>query len=273
MNEKRYSFPLAIQVRLPEDYRTNQAFGRQLGLLADYGFRGVELNIARPAETDPADILSFLNEAGLELTVFASGLTAKTLGLSLSHQDEDVRRRSVEQCLRLLDFCGRLGVGIIVGFLQGGVMDDVQGARDRFRWSLDEVAPHAEECRVPFVLEAVNRYISSVANSLAGTYELIRDHAGPYVRMLPDTFHMNIEERDLIGALKEFAPHFDSVHLSDNNRLCPGLGAIDFERIIDALRQMGYNGGVAIEAEIEESFEKDLERSMRYLAPILEEGG
>jgi len=84
---------------------------------------------------------------------------------------------------------------------------------------------------------------------------------------------MNIEERDLIGALKEFAPHFDSVHLSDNNRLCPGLGAVDFERIIDALRQMGYNGGVAIEAEIEESFEKDLERSMRYLAPILEEGG
>ena len=90
-----------------------------------------------------------------------------------------------------------------------------------------------------------------------------------WLRILPDTFHMNIEEQSTPGSLARFAGLYESVHISDNNRLFPGLGGIDFGGILRFLRDAAYQGGIAIEGNIRDSFEEDLRASMSLLSPTL----
>ena len=263
-----FAFPLAIQTVLPGDYQA-QDFRKKLSLLQKLGFSGVELNIACPEKVAPADLKALLGEYGLRLTMFASGATAKAEGRSLSDGDEGVRGASIERCKELVDYAAEFGAGVIVGFLKGGVSPDPEGARRRFRDSIASLEAHVRARQVPLLIEATNRYESSVANSLQDAAQMIEGLENPYLRILPDTFHMNIEERSMTGALIKYRHLYDSVHISDNNRLFPGLGAIDFFAVLRFLRDMGYSGGVAIEGNVRQTFEQDVEASVAVLNPML----
>lgn len=269
MKASAYHFPLAIQTVLPENYRDDAQFQQQMRTLQELGFSGVELNMAHPNRFNRDDVISFLQDFDLKLTMFASGLTAKTYGLSLSSAKPAIRRSAIDKCREIIDFVAGSGAGIIFGFFKGGPVPDVQEARARFRDSISQLAPQAQEKQVNLLVEATNRYESSVANSLEDTAELIRDLQNPSLRILPDTFHMNIEEADQCAALTKYADYYDSVHISDNNRYFPGFGAIKFQEVINFLKTQGYAGGLAIEGNIKNNFIDDVKRSMEYLRPFL----
>jgi D-psicose/D-tagatose/L-ribulose 3-epimerase len=267
-----FSFPLAVQLLLPENYRRQDETRRQFALIKDLGFSGVELNFHDPGRVDPSGLAEFLGGFGLRCTMFATGFTAKSEQLSLSAADGHNRRRSVERALEFIDFAAGLEAGVIVGFLKGGPAPDPASraaARECFADSLDRLAPRAAERRVPLLIEATNRYESAVANSLADTAALVEPYASGGMRILPDTFHMNIEEADPFDALERFAHLYDSLHISDNNRFFPGLGAVDFPRYLDFLKSCGYRGGLAIEGNLRQDLESDLKASLAYLAPAL----
>ena len=268
MQDSKYAFPLAIQTTLPQDY-LDRPFRRKLELLRQFGFSGVELNIERPEQVDPVALVALLAGFDLKMTMFATGGTAKAEGLSLSALDDEVRQATVRRCIEFVDFAHELGAGVIVGYLKGGVSADPARARESFVDSLGEIEAHVRAREVPLLIEATNRYESAVANSLAGTADLIRGFDNPYLRILPDTFHMNIEERSLFGSLIAQLGLYDSVHISDNNRFFPGLGALDFRSILRFLRDSGFQGGVAIEGNVRKSFEQVLGATMRLLGPML----
>lgn len=269
MEKNKYPFPLNVQTVLPADYRENQSFQDELHTLCRLGFEGVELNIAAPENEDITAIQRFLDCFELRLTMFATGLTAKTRKLSLSSPDARVREKSIQQCKAMIDFVAGEEIGIIVGFLKGGPDDDTQGARNRFSGSLKQIAPYAAAKRVRVLIEATNRYESAVANDLAAAVDLIKPWQTEFLQVLPDTFHMNIEEaQGTAAALKSWAGHYQSVHLSDNNRFFPGLGAIDFEKILSTLKQIGYTGTMAIEGNIFKSFIEDINISAAFLAGL-----
>jgi len=264
-----YHFPLSIQTVLPEQYRKDDEFQKSLKTLQDFGFYGVELNIAHPNKADLADIQSFLQDFDLKLTMFASGLTAKTYNLSLSSDDPEVRQRSVKKCQAMIDFVEGTDAGIIVGFLKGTAVQDVHQAREHFSKSLQQISPYAADKKVQILIEATNRYESAVANSLEDTVDLIKDLQNPFIRILPDTFHMNIEEADEFAVLTKYANDYNSIHISDNNRHFPGFGAIKFNELIQFLKTHNYQGGLAIEGNIKKSFSEDIKASMEYLRPLL----
>jgi D-psicose/D-tagatose/L-ribulose 3-epimerase len=268
VSDSTYPFPLAIQTVLPQEIH-NRGFREKLDLLQEWGFSGIELNIGRPEQIDPVELKSLLAEHGLKMTMFASGATAKAEGLSLSHEDGDVRATSVQRCKEFLDFAAEFGAGVIVGFLKGGVSQDRDAARDRFREAVGRVEVHARAMQVPLLIEATNRYESSAVNSLQDAADLILAYRNPYLRVLPDTFHMNIEESSMTGALVKHVALYDSLHISDNNRLFPGLGAIDFFAILRFLKEAGYAGSIAIEGNLRDSFQDDLRASMSVLRPML----
>jgi sugar phosphate isomerase/epimerase len=80
---------------------------------------------------------------------------------------------------------------------------------------------------------------------------------------------MNIEERDGPGALERHAALFSSIHLSDNNRLFPGRGAIAFASIIGTLRRIGWKGFCAIEGNTTDGLVEDARTAVEVLAPHL----
>ncbi len=267
MNRFNFPFPLAVQIMLPPDYARNSDLRADLSLLEGLGFHGVEVNIARPEATDLAAVRQYLHDMGLAFTMFASGLTAKTAGLSLSSDDAGVWLRSVATCKQMIDRLAGSGTGMIVGFLKGGPGEDRQGAQGRFAEALAQIAPYAAERQVRVLIEATNRYESAVANALSATVDLVHSLDTPYLGFLPDTFHMNIEEPESISAaLKRWAGQFDALHLSDNNRRFPGFGAIDFAAIFATLEEIGYGGTVAIEGNIQKSFREEITAAAEYLA-------
>lgn len=261
----QFPFPLAIQLELPERYREDAGFAGRLRFLRQQGFAGVELNVLRPELLSASELAAYLAEHDLRMTMFASGAAARAGGLSLSAQDPEVRRRSVDACLGFIDFAAAMRAGVIIGFLQGAPQPDVEGARERFRQSLGRLAPHARSKGVHLVVEASNRYITSVANSLEGSRRLIEGFPADTVRLLADTHHMNIEETDMLAAVRRHLDLFDSIHFSDNNRLLPGLGAIDFAPLVRVLREGGFRGVVGLEGNVERDFRAEVEKSVAYL--------
>jgi sugar phosphate isomerase/epimerase len=270
--------PLSYQFALPDDWRTSPVFASRCGLLRTLGFWGVELNMADPALVDPAALRSFLAERGLALSMLATGMTAKRMQLSLSHPDDETRARSVATCRQMIDWAAEASAGadpksrtgIIIGFLKGGVAPDPEAARGRFRRSIAEIIPYAQKRSVAVLVEATNRYESSIANSLADACALLEGLDADAAQVLPDTFHMNIEEADMEEALRGARDRFTSVHLSDNNRLFPGLGAIDFVELFGFLEGLGFMGRLAVEGNARKDVETDLRVAAELLGPLLE---
>ncbi|MFP4178811.1 MAG: TIM barrel protein [Spirochaetaceae bacterium] len=256
---------VSVQTVLPEDFRENRQFREEMNNLKEEGYEGVELNMAHPGVNSLESILSFLEEYQLKLTNFASGLTAKTYGLSLSHRDEVERQRAVKKVKEIIRFLDGSSIGIILGFFKGPKAEHPEIAHLQFSRSIADLFPVAEEKKIPLIVEATNRYESSVAHSLKDAFEFVKEFNSPYAKILPDTYHMNIEESDMYAALKKYLPYYHTVHLSDNNRFFPGFGAMNFEKIIQHFEDIGYKGGFAIEGQIVESFVKDCSAAIRFL--------
>jgi sugar phosphate isomerase/epimerase len=266
----RYRYPLSFQTVLPDDYSRNKDFGSLLEFLRELGFWGVELNLSEPKHHDFEAVRRFLGRFGLEFSMLATGMTASRLGLSLSQSNEAARERAVQKCREVIAWVGSPQTGVILGFMKGGPSPEPEVARRQFALSLAEIVPTAKANKVAILVEATNRYETAVANTLADAAGLVEKYGVECAQVLPDTFHMNIEEADLLGALRANRDHFRSLHLSDNNRYYPGLGAIDFGRIVACLAEIGYQGRLAIEGNTRVDLRSDLRVTMKHLAPLLE---
>jgi sugar phosphate isomerase/epimerase len=265
----RYRYPLSFQTSLPDDYGRNPAFGSLLELLRELGFWGVELNLSDPQNHDFDAVRQYLGRFNLEFSMLATGLTARRLGLSLSHSDESARKRAVEKCREMIAWVGSPQTGVILGLIKGGPSPDIEIARQQFALSLAELVPTAAARKVAILVEATNRYENAVANTVAEAAGFAGKYGAECAQVLPDTFHMNIEEADTLGALRANRERYRSLHLSDNNRHYPGFGAIDFGRIIACLAEIGYQGRLAIEGNIRVDLKSDLRATMKHLAPLL----
>ena len=260
---------LAIQTVLPEAWENDRAFIRSLELLGRAGFDGVELNILDPAKEDPLRLAAFLGRFGLSFSMYATGLAARTAGLSLSSTDEQRRRRSVAWTREALAFSSAIGGGVIAGFLKGAAGEGSEAHRGRLRASLAELAPEAARLKAPLLVEAINHNESPLGHTIAEVRGLLGTLAGPFMQVLPDTWHMSIEEPPVEESLPANLAGVSSVHLSDDNRLLPGFGGLDFPKILDALETAGYQGKLAIEGNVRTSFDEDAARSADYLRAFI----
>lgn len=61
----------------------------------------------------------------------------------------------------------------------------------------------------------------------------------PNFRLMLDVFHLNLEEKNLFDAIRQYSPYNIHVHLADNNRRYPGHCGLDFEKIISTFKECG----------------------------------
>jgi sugar phosphate isomerase/epimerase len=97
------------------------------------------------------------------------------------------------------------------------------------------------------LLEPINRYESRYLNRIADNIRIIDAVAHPNAGLLPDTFHMSIEEADMGQALIQAGDRIAHVHLGDSNRLLPGCGLLNWHDIFGALAAVEYDGYVNLE--------------------------
>ena len=87
--------------------------------------------------------------------------------------------------------------------------------------------------------------------------------------MLFDTFHVMLSERDVYESILRAGSAIGHVHLADTNRRPPGYGMMDWRRVIEALKSVGYEGYASIEARFLGDPLRELEVSVKTLKPLL----
>lgn len=115
---------------------------------------------------------------------------------------------------------------------------------------LAELGEHAAKEGVEFYLEPLNRYEDHMVNRLGQAAELVRETGLDSVRVVADTYHMNIEEDDLATALMDVAPCLGHVQISESNRFQPGTGHIDWPAVLGALAAIDYDGYLMLECRL-----------------------
>ena len=114
--------------------------------------------------------------------------------------------------------------------------------------NLRPVAEYAAGHEVRLAIEPLNRYETSLVNLLEQAVEIADAVGGPGIGVAADTFHMNIEEKDMGAALRDAGPWLAHVQVCGNDRGAPGDDHIDWPVIADALGQAGYHGHICIES-------------------------
>jgi sugar phosphate isomerase/epimerase len=131
--------------------------------------------------------------------------------------------------------------------------------------ALTVLGEHAAAAGAVVLLEPLNRYVDHMVNTLAGGASLVRAVGLPSVRLVADTFHLNIEEADIPASIAAAAPYLAHVQLSDSNRLEPGAGHLDWAQCTAALAAVGYGGWAAVECVLSGEPRAVLPRVVRLL--------
>jgi sugar phosphate isomerase/epimerase len=173
-----------------------------------------------------------------------------TEGRDLIHEDSYVRFGTIQYIKDTISMIERMG-GEIICIVPSTVGKTKAMAEPEVEWdwavqSLREISYYAGEHNVRIGLEPLNRFETNFLNR-ADQALYLANEVGNGVGVTLDTFHLNIEEADMLAAIRSAGSQLVDFHIADNNRMPPGQGAINWRAVMDTLRSIGYNGCVTSE--------------------------
>ncbi len=214
-----------------------------------WGFDGVEFPMFS-AEGSPWELLAAkCDELGLGRTA----VTVLPSGTNLISEDATERAAAVAHLKACIDSCVVLGAEALCGPLYSPVgrlvgRGPVPAEKERAIAGLKEAGAHAAEKGVKLSIEPLNRFETYFLNTQADAADLVRAIGMESVGEMFDTFHANIEEKGLAEAVKAGGKCINHVHISANDRSTPGDDHIDYDSSFGALKEIGYDGWMTIEA-------------------------
>ncbi|GAM43836.1 hypothetical protein TCE0_060f18974 [Talaromyces pinophilus] len=96
-------------------------------------------------------------------------------------------------------------------------------------------------------IEPLNRFETYFLNRTDQTLALINEVGGDCYGIAFDPFHLALEEKDLLSAIRKCASRITDFHAADHNRLAAGDGRFDWNEIVHTLKESGYDGALAVE--------------------------
>jgi sugar phosphate isomerase/epimerase len=216
---------------------------------ARLGFDALEIFPPAAAAIDQAELRALLERHGLDVAAIGTGGGWVVQRLTLTHADAAVREQARAFIREIIDVAGKFGAPAIIGSMQGRWEGGVT-REQALAWlgeALDELAGHAARHGVPLLCEPLNRYETNLLNRVSDSAAWLRTLPTRNVRILADLFHMNIEDADLAGAIRDAGPLVGHVHFADSNRRAIGFGHTDVAPINAALREIGYAGYLSAE--------------------------
>jgi sugar phosphate isomerase/epimerase len=252
-----------------------RSFAEKLEKLHAYGFEGVELSGARLLDEEGlAERRSALRESSVRASSICGGFPAE-----LVHPEPARRRKSIDDVKRLIEIAGELGAAGPIAvpiFNRNDRLPDLSPYKTRHQLEIEllvevlrEIGEHGEKHGAALLLEPLNRYESNALKDVAEAASVCQAVGSRAVKVMPDFFHMNIEETDTPAALESVGPYIGHVHLADNTRKEPGSGSIDFRAGFAALKRVGFDGYGALECSLTGPADDVLPRCVAYLRDCL----
>ncbi len=215
------------------------------------GYDAVELALSQPSDVSTMALRRVLDDSNIGVAAISTGRVFAEQGVWLTSPRTRVHRRAVAILKGLIDIAGPLGaprvnIGRVRGFLADG--EPADSAVARFLDGIFECAEYAAPHGIDIVLEPVNRYEINFVNSVVPDGLALVERIGlPNVRLMPDTFHMNIEDVSIAGSLEAARDAIGYIQVADSNRWAPGQGHLDFASVFAMLDRIAYGGDIGVE--------------------------
>jgi sugar phosphate isomerase/epimerase len=245
----KLSVAVAAKDAPPSAFVVWRGFEESIAKAADLGYHGVELALKTADEVDPAKISTWLSQHHLEVSCISTGQVFATLGLYFTHPDAAMRERVIDLFKGLIHLAKNFGKLVNVGRTRGFIAEDqtLQEAERLFIDTSRRICDFAADDGVTIIIEPVNRYEINFINNLDEGADLLAKVGRENLGLMPDVFHMNIEDAGIGDSLARHGGLVKYIHFADSNRRAPGWGHLDFGDVFDGLRRAGFDGWSAIE--------------------------
>lgn len=246
-------------------------FERNIAYLAACGYDSVELMSTYPKSLDWQKIKTVLQDNGMTAVLVCTGELG-LLGYTVSNPVPALRRQSLERIKELIDVAGFFGAGINIGNTKGQYNDKVS-REETYQLAVEgfqELCDYAKGQNVTIAIETGAFFYINFLNTCAEAYAFMQKVNRKNLGLMLDIFHLNTEERSVVDAIGQYVQSCLHVHLADNNRKYPGAGGFDFDQIIEAFHQGGYDGAFTVEVRQEPDSLTAAKKSAATLLPIFE---
>jgi D-psicose/D-tagatose/L-ribulose 3-epimerase len=227
----------------------DESFFPLIAELKNTGFDGIEFPVGEGNQKHYSNMRKELDRQDLQSTVVTS-LAAETNPAS---PDPAIRQAAIERLKWAIEITATLEGEVMCGPFHSAFKEFSGNAptEDENKWSADvlsQAAEVAEKAEIILAIEPINRFECYLVNTVASAVDLVKRVGHPNLRMIYDTHHSNIEEKNPLEALKNCSEVLGHVHISENDRGTPGKGQINWEKTFDALKQIKYDRWLVIEA-------------------------
>lgn len=219
----------------------------------DYGFDYIEIPLMAPHKFDADAINKELARVGLAVATS----TVLNDDADISSTDPAIWQRGVDYLKWCVDASVSIGSMCLTGVLYAAHAPKNPKRPTKENWEasakgLGEIYRYAKERGLTIGVEPTSRFDSTLLNTCA-QYKEFKKMIGEDVKLHLDSYHMNIEESDFYNVTKLAGDDLIAYHLCEGNRGAPGSAHVDFDGIFKALKEINYQGNVALESFIDYS--------------------
>lgn len=267
----KLSVAIADTNALPSAFVVFRGIEESIKKAAQLGYDGVELALKHAGEVDRSLLSKWLSQSAIEVSCISTGQVFADLGLMFTDSDRQKRTQLRDIFTDLIDLAADFGQMVNIGRVRGriGSLGKKQ-AEELFTDMARELCSYAAAKNVTLVLEPVNRYEIDFINNVEQGVELMKKVDMPNMKLMPDVFHMNIEDKTISNELAKNIDYIAYIHLADSNRMAPGWGHTDFDDIFTKLKQVKYNGWVSVEILPRPEPDTAARQAAEYLRPLID---
>jgi D-psicose/D-tagatose/L-ribulose 3-epimerase len=219
--------------------------------IRDWGFDVIELPVENAGDWDPGRAAKLLDSLGLAATV----IVAMAPGRELVAADRETIATTRDYMRHVVDVAATVSSPVIAGPAYTSVgrtwrIDDAErrACYEQLRDSLAPVVDHAMAAGVTVAVEPLNRYETSLINTVDQVLEALEGLPSAGCGVALDIYHMNIEEQNIPQAIRKASGRIAHVQVCANDRGAPGADHLDWPGIVSALDAAGYHGPLVIES-------------------------
>jgi sugar phosphate isomerase/epimerase len=266
----KLSIAIAEKTALPSAFVVYRGFEEYIPRAAELGYQGVELALKNASEISPQKLDDLLGGSGLEVSCISTGQVFAETGYMFTDPNPTTRN-TLESIFRdFIDLAASYGNLVNIGRVRGRIeKDGSTKSEELFIELVRRLCEYAQHKNVTLILEPVNRYELNFINSVEEGVALIKKVNMPNLRLMPDVFHMNIEDVTIGGELAKHIDYISYVHLADSNRRAPGWGHTDFSDIFGHLKRVNYSGWCSVEILPIPDPESAARQAANYLLPFI----
>jgi len=219
--------------------------------IKEIGFDIIEIGAGHLLEMSDRQLREFRAlTKDLDLAVSSNIGPAKEYDVASANPE--IRKKGISYLCRIMEKMDAVDSRNLVGVTYTYWPNDFSDLDKHSLWeravsSVRQTGRFADSVGVDICLEVVNRFETLILNTAEEGIRFCDEVGEKRVKLLLDTFHMNIEEDNICESLSRCSGYLGALHVGEANRKLPGMGSLPWKEIGQVLRGIGFDGNVVME--------------------------